>query len=366
MSQIDPNMRVNANAAEAIDRSDAAASAVSAFKTGGKGTGADVAGASAAASSGAAPALPAPILQGAASMMLALMALNNKLAGEQVDFSSKITENTRDDIRKKGVQRNAQLREYFEKMAQVKENDTQRCGLFGAIAQTFKKLLSGDLEGIGKLWSENIGNILKDTAALVGAAVMTAVAVVALCLSPLSFGATAALSAVCLGCAAAMLVGTVLADPGIQALVQEALPDNPAWLKLAVGIGLSVAGIGANIIGGLSLAVITGVATGGVATVPVLVNSVLGIASAITNIACAVKNFQTGVDNHEQGQIRADAEEISADIDVIEANTERVRQTLTNQQKVFEALYESMASFIESVRALIAASCENSRIAASV
>jgi hypothetical protein len=365
MSQIDPN--AYGNAAASIHRSDATAGPGSSFKTGSKGTGADVAGASGSAVySGAAPALPAPILQSAASMMLALMALNNKLAGEQVDFSSKMTETVRDDIKKKGAQRNAQLQEYFEKMAQVKENDTQRCGLFGAIAQTFKKLLSGDLEGIGKLWSENIGNILKDTVSLVGAAVMTSVAIVALCLSPLSFGATAALSAVCLGCAAAMVVGTVLADPGIQALVQDALPDNPSWLKLAVGIGMSVVGIGASVIGGIALAVITGVATGGVATVPVLINSVMGIASAITNIACAVKDFQAGVDNYQQGQIRADAEEISADIDVIEANTEQVRQTLANQQRVFEALYESMANFIESVRAVIAASCENSRIAASV
>jgi hypothetical protein len=365
MSQIDPNAR--GNAAASIHRSDATAALGSSFKTGSKGTGADVAGASGSAvHSGAAPALPAPAVQSAAAMMLALMALNNKLAGEQVDFSSKTMESTRDDIRKKGAQRNAQLQKYFEKMAQVRENGTKRCGLFGAIAQTFKKLFSGDFAGIAKLWSENIGNILKDTVNLVGAAVMSAVAVVALCLSPLSFGVTAALSAVCLGCAVAMLVGTILADPGIQSLIQEALPDKPSWLKLAVGIGMSVVGMGASVIGAIALAAITGVATGGAATIPVLINSVMGIASAVTGIACAVKDFQAGVDNYTQGQIRADAEEISADIDVIEANTEQVRHTLTNQQKVFEALYESMVNFIESVRALIAASSENSRIAASV
>lgn len=318
------------------------------------------------ATGAAKPELAPPALSSAASMMVALMALNSKLAAQQTDFSQKASESARTDILRNGEKRASQMKEYFDKMCQVKENSTQRCGLFGAIIHSIMKVCSGDLEGAGKIWTENIGNIIKDVASLAMAAVMTVVAVAALAASPFSVGATVALSAVCFAAAGTLLAATVISDPGIQSLIAEALPDEPQWLKMGVSIGMSVVGIGLSIASTIVLAVITGVATGGVASIPVLINGAATIASAVVSIGVAVNDGVKAKEEYDQSMIKADATEISAEIDQTEAHAEKIRQTLTNEQKVFKAIYEAYANFVESVRGLVAAGAQNARLAAGV
>jgi hypothetical protein len=312
------------------------------------------------------PELEPPAMSSAASMMVALMALNSKISAQQTNFSQKASESARTDIIRNGEKRAAEMKQYFDKMSQVKENSTQRCGLFGAIIHSIKKACSGDLQGAGKIWTENIGNIAKDVASLAMATVMTVVAVAALAASPFSVGATVALSAVCFAAAGALVAGTVISDPGIQSLITEALPDEPQWLKMGVSIGMSVVSIGLSIASTIALTVITGVATGGVAAIPTLINGAAAIASAVVNIGVAVNEGVKAKQGYDQNVIRAEATEISAQIDETEVQAEKIRQTLTNEQKVFKAIYEAYANFVKSVGSLVEAGAQNARLAASV
>jgi len=122
------------------------------------GTSGDVQGAPGTNQSGGPrPTLPPPSMSPAA-MMIALTALQSKMAEEGIKFGEKAMDGVRDDIKKNGAKKAEELKKYFENLERA---SSKKCGLFGLVAKLFKAIFTGDWQGV-KEAAKDVGSILKD------------------------------------------------------------------------------------------------------------------------------------------------------------------------------------------------------------
>lgn len=295
------------------------------------------------------PVLPAPTMS-AAAMMIALTALNSKIAEEGMSFAESSMEGVRKDIKESAVKRAEQLEKHFENLDKV--SSKQKCGLFGAIANFFKKLFTGDIKGAFQVIGDNIANIIKDIAQLVAVAVAI-VAAVALTVG--TAGAGAGTIALAVAGAALVVGGMALTDPGVTQMIMESLPESS---QQAVAIALAVVGAIMAVAGGIMM----GVATGGASTFA----TVSTVTTALSGIGNAGVTLANGVDGFLQSGFKADAAKSQANIDRTDAQITDLKGILSRNQTDLKALFESFSTILRSTQDMIATYGQTQSRAASV
>lgn len=291
---------------------------------------------------GTRPALPAPSMS-AAAMMIALTALNSKIAEEGIAFGESTLEGVRKDIKANAAKRAEQLSQYFEKAA--KKSNVQQCGLVGSFIHFFKNLFQGDIAGAFKVVAFNAFNIAKDAAMVAAAVAMVVAAVVITCCTA---GGGAATIALAIAGAGLVLGGTLVSDPGVTSLLVNLLPEGAQpWVAMAI----CVVGAVMSIAGGIMM----GIATGG-ASVPATIASVIG---SLAGFVGAAATAYTGIEGLIQGKHQADATRSMADIDVTDAQITDLKAVLDRNQRDLKALFDMFANITESTRQMIATYGQN-------
>lgn len=293
----------------------------------------------------------------AAAMMIALTALNSKIAQEGIEFGENVVQNAQSEIQKMGEKRAQQIKQHFDEMAKI--NTTEKCGLFGAIVKSFSKVFSGDIKGAGQVWADNVLNVLKDFGTIATAVIMV---LGAIAVSGATLGAGSPLLVGAVIGASLMVVGVVASDPGLQSMVLSGMDEGEAKNKAAtalswVGFGVTVAGAILGI--GCTLGMSSAASVGSIsATVGTMGSMISGVNLATTLL--------TAKENYSQTVIRAKVLESGADMDRSEALMEEMKSILGRQQKDLQTLFDSYSNFIQSTRNLVMTQGQNEVRAASV
>ncbi len=296
------------------------------------------------------PTLPAPVLSPAA-MMIALTSLSNKMLSEQIQVGENTLDTQRSDLQTKGRERLETLRKHFEKLDQGQQG--KRTGLFGFIANFFKALFTFDFKALGELCTwENLGNVLKDIATLVVAAVLIAAAAAA---TAVSGGAGSVLLGLAIAGTVMVVAGMVASDPGVIDMIAEALPEDS---RNTFALAMSITGMLVGIIG----SIMTSVATGGLGATTLVTKLV----TAGSQIGSAAISAGMGVNDGIKGTARADAQVFMADVDRKGADMENIKTELTRSNADMRALYDAYANIMQSMRDMVLQYGQNQNRAASV
>ena len=293
------------------------------------------------------PTLPAPSMSPTA-MMIALTALQSKMAEEGIKFGEKSMDGVRTDIKQNAEKRAEQLKKYFE---DLDRSLSKRCGFFGLIAKFFKAVFTGDWKGVVDALKD-VGSILKDIAQIVAVAVAIAAAAA---LTVASGGAGAGLLAAAIVGAVLVIGGMAMTDPGIMEMIMEALPEDQ---RQAAAIALAVVGAVLALAGGI----VMGAATGGasaLATISTVTTAISGLISAGVTVDQGVKGYQAA--EHRAGALRNQAE-----MDISDARMADLKGLLDRSQKDLKAMYEAFANALSSTREMITTYGQNQSRAASV
>ncbi len=295
------------------------------------------------------PALPTPSMSPTA-MMIALTALNAKVLEQSIQFGEKSVDGVRKDIQDSADKRAEQLKKHFEQLDKV--SSKKKCGFFGAIANFFKKLFTGDIKGAFQVLADNIGSILKDLGQLI-AVVLAVVAAAVLTVGTAGAG-TGVLVAAIVG-ASLVVAGMVMSDPGIIDLILECLPEDR---RQAASIALAVVGAVLALAGGITM----GFATGGASTLA----TVSTVATALSGLTSAGVTIQQGVDSYKQSEFKAGAQRTLADIDITDAKMTDLKALLDRNQKDLKVLFDAFADALSSTKEMILTYGQNLNRAASV
>ena len=286
------------------------------------------------------PALPAPTMSPTA-MMIALTALQSKMAEEGIKFGEKTMDGVRDDIKKNGAKKIEELKKYFENM---ERSSSKRCGFFGLIAKFFKAVFTGDWQGV-KDAAKDIGSILKDVVQIVAAVLAVAVATVV----------TGGVGVLAVVGAALVIAGMIMSDPGITEMILEALPEDQ---RQAAAIALAVVGA--------VLAIAGSICSGKAAGVDAVVASISKLATTASTLVSAGVTVDQGVQGYQAAEHKADAMRNMAQVDKTEALLEDLKSTLDRNQKDLKAMFDAFSSALQSTKQMITEYGQNQSRAASV
>ncbi|MDR2892605.1 MAG: hypothetical protein LBV80_05925 [Deltaproteobacteria bacterium] len=295
------------------------------------------------------PSLPAPTLS-ATSMMVALTALNSRIAGESITFGESAIEGMRNDIREQAAKRTEQLQQYFDNMNKV--NNTQKCGLFGAIGLFFSNLFKGDPMAGLEIIKNNIGNIVKDVV-MMGALALSAT--VAIAATVATVGAAAPSIALVAGGATIVLAAMVFSDPAITGAITNMMPEN---IRMGVSIAMAVITVIASIVGGVMMAVGSG-GTSALTNISAVVSSISTLVGAASTLEQGVKGFiQSGYQTESMLQ--------QAEMDKTDALMADIKSALERNQTDLRVIFDAFAKMVESTHGLIQTYGQNLTRAASV
>ena len=295
------------------------------------------------------PTLPPPTMS-AAAMMIALTALNSKLSSESIAFGENTLDGMRKDLKDQAHKRAEQLKKHFDNLDKV--HSKKKCGLFGAIANFFKKLFTGDIGGAFKVLADNIGSILKDVMQIVALAVALAASVA---LAGVTAGAASPAIAVVIAGAALVLSSMVLSDPAVMEAMINSLPEDK---RQAAGIALAIVAAVIALAGSIMMAAASGGA--GSITIATRVTSLL---SAAADVAATL---QQGVDGYLQSGYKAEAMTQQGEMDKTDARMTDIKGAMDRNQKDLKALFDAFSKILESTSAMIQVSGQNMSRAASV
>jgi hypothetical protein len=305
------------------------------------------------AAGGVKPKLAAPALS-AAAMMIALNALQSKMSQEGIQMAESTMDGVRTDIKANAKKRAAELKTYFEEMDKAAK--PKKCGLFGAIANFFKKLFTGDIagafKGLATDLKESIGNILKDIAQIVGAALAIVAAAVA---TAATGGGASPLLALAIAGTVMMVAGMAMSDPAIMDMIIESLPEDQQ--KAAMIALMTVAAV-LSLVG----SIMSGIGSGGAGTATAIAKIAVSVASIISGAA----TIESGVKDYQRSQHQVKATESQVKMDYMDAAMEELKGILSQKQGDMKELYDSFAKILDSTRNMIAQQGQAQVTAASV
>ncbi len=308
---------------------------------------------------GTTPQLNLPKGLNATAMMIALTALNGKIASEGVKLAETSMEGARKDIKLNAAKRAEQLEKYLENMDNANQGKT--AGLFGTIGLFFKALFtdSYSLSDWAETAKNSIGKIFSDLAALAGAVAMVVLGALA---TGVTFGAgTPVLVGACIG-ASLIVAGLVVGDPAVVDAIVEACPDDN---KMAATIGLMITGIVLSIAG----SILGAVATGG-SSVANAVGSTMRAVGMLVDIGSAVINAGVAIDStvkgHQRAEFQTEATISQAEMDKHDAIFTQLQSILDRSNADIKMFFDALSNYMQSTRDLLATAAESQQRAASV
>jgi hypothetical protein len=298
---------------------------------------------------GGAPALPSPNLT-AVDMMLQLTALMSKVADLTTITQEETIKKERVDMKLVQEKRMADMKVYYEKMAESSELNT---GFFAHILRGVVSLFKGQMDDardqFGSAFTGNVGTAITLAVAVVGFA--TPVGLLAGLFLACAFLEDEACTYELFRLGCELTTGREFTPE--QRDMVKTIASVFKWIgtgtKIAVGIGLAVIGIVAASVVGVVVAPFTGgfggVVAGGI--VSALVATIAALAAGGTTVESSVRGSQATL-------AQAEAWDKSAEADKAKAQTEammgKMKSNMTHLQDIFDNLQALISSLTGMMR----------------
>lgn len=298
-----------------------------------------------------APTLPVPLVD-TAMMMMTLAKLQQRMSDESLKLGEEALKAAQKDVEDINERRATEFEKYWNDLE--KSRSRKSMGLFGVIADFFKKLFSGDIGGAFKTLVDNIGPALADIAKLIGAVLSI---VLAAGVTAISAGGGAAALGLAIAGMALMVSGMIMGDPGIQKMIMEALPEDQRqgamWALFAVALALQIAGSIMQ-------------CCANPAELTKLGALVKDMTTAVTTIVQGAVSISSGVEGKKATDSKASAMETQAQLERTKALLGKIQALQSRDISELKAILDSFASILSSTADMMKSYGQGYKAAASV
>lgn len=298
-----------------------------------------------------APVLPLPLVD-TATMMMTLSSLQQKMTDESLKLGEEALKDAQKDVEDLNKRRADEFEKYWNELE--KGRSRKSMGLFGVIADFFKKLFTGDIGGAFKTLVDNIGPALADIGKLIAGVLAI---VLAAGVTALSGGAGSVALGLAIAGMAIMVSGMILGDPGIQNMIMESLPEDQRkgamWALFAVALALQIVGSIMQCCSNPSALTQLG-------------SMVKNLTAAVTTLVQGAVTIAGGVETKNATDAKANAVDMQAQIERTKAMLGEIQALQDRDIKDLKTILDTFASILSSTADTISTYGKGFRAAASV